>query len=196
MSDPTPDLQCADTDPDLLPVVDENDEQIDVLPRREVHLRGLRHRAVHVILFDGRGRLWLQRRALSKDTWPGAWDLAATGHVDVGESYDDAAARELREELNIEGRPQFVAKIPASERTGWEFHALYAMRWDERIREFNKREITQVKLFTVDAVELLLDGGDPRMPLTPGVEDALPYLAQALPERLRADHPRRPDRRR
>src|SRR5438067_2202632 len=98
-------FQPAETDSDLLPVVDENDNQIAVLPRREVHLRQLRHRAVHVCVIDPLERLWLQLRSRSKDAWGGHWDLSATGHVDPGETYEQAARRELIEELGIQGNP-------------------------------------------------------------------------------------------
>src|SRR6185503_1142083 len=100
-------IQPACTDGDLLPVVDENDIQFDVLPRREVHLRALRHRAVHVCVIDPLGRLWLQLRSRAKDAWGGYWDLSATGHVDPGETYEFAAHRELHEELGLTGEPVY-----------------------------------------------------------------------------------------
>lgn len=186
--------QPAETDSDLLPVVNENDELVEVKPRREVHVGQLRHRAVHIGLFDSKGRLWLQQRAIKKDTWPLAWDLSATGHVDPDETYDQAARRELKEELGIDERPHFVTKFEACEATGWEFQALYAMRWDEPIKTFNKREISRMKLFTIDAIERILDGADPRVTFTPSIAMALDHLTRAMPDRFRADHPKPLDR--
>jgi isopentenyldiphosphate isomerase len=67
---------------------------------------GVMHRAVHILVFDESGRLFLQKRSLHKDLNPGLWDTSAADHVDAHEDYASGAARELREELGIEhGRP-------------------------------------------------------------------------------------------
>ncbi len=67
-------------DPDeTFDVVDEADRVVGRATRAAVHRRGLRHRAAHVFLFDGAGRLYLQRRSLSKDENPGLWDSSAAG---------------------------------------------------------------------------------------------------------------------
>lgn len=54
-------------------------------------------------MFDNEDRLYLQRRALNMKSAPGLWDQSAGGHVDLSESYQDAAARELAEELGVRG---------------------------------------------------------------------------------------------
>src|SRR6185503_11007000 len=82
-------------------VVNERDEVIDRRSRPDVHRLGLRHRAVHVLVFNRRGELFLQKRSLRKDCFPGAWDSSAAGHLDRGEDYDACALREVREELGI-----------------------------------------------------------------------------------------------
>src|SRR5882724_4390992 len=87
---------------EIFDVVNERDEVIGQNLRREVHRLGLRHRAVHVLVFNRRGELFLQKRSMTKDTFPGAWDSSASGHVDSGEDYDACAIRELREEIGLE----------------------------------------------------------------------------------------------
>jgi isopentenyl-diphosphate delta-isomerase type 1 len=89
---------------EVLPVVDEHDNVVDEAPREEVHAEGLRHRAVQVHVYDREGRLYLHKRASSKVFHPDVWTASATGHVEAGESYREAAARELDEELGLEGR--------------------------------------------------------------------------------------------
>ena len=172
-------LQPAGTDDDLLPVVNARDQLIGLKPRRLVHLQRLRHRAVHIAALDGQGRLWLQQRSASKDTYPGWWDLSATGHVDPGESYDEAARRELREELGLRADPIYMTKLEAGERSGWEFHALYWLRWDGPIEGYDRREIQQLRPFTIEEVQAALVEQPPRWPMTPGVADALPHLLRA-----------------
>lgn len=61
----------------------------------------LRHRAVHVIVERSDGRIVLQKRSKHKDVQPGRWDTSVGGHVNPGEHVDDAASRELAEELGI-----------------------------------------------------------------------------------------------
>jgi isopentenyldiphosphate isomerase len=75
-------------------------------PRREVHRDGDWHRSIHVWIWglvEGAPHLVFQRRALGKDTWPGAFDVAVTGHVRAGELLD-AALREVEEEIGIVAR--------------------------------------------------------------------------------------------
>ena len=86
---------------ELFDVVNERDEVVGRRPRSEVHRLGLPHRAAHVLVFNSRGQVFLQKRSLRKDRQPGVWDSSASGHVDAGEDYDTAAARELAEEIGL-----------------------------------------------------------------------------------------------
>src|SRR5256714_2202113 len=106
-------------------VVDENDEPLGEAPRHEVHGNNLRHRAVHLFIFNRQGELFLQKRSRWKDRHPLLWDSSAAGHVEAGEDYDRTAARELEEELGVKAELTRVVKLPCSERTGWEFIWLY-----------------------------------------------------------------------
>lgn len=86
---------------ELLDVVDIDDRVIDVKTRGEIHALSLMHRAVHILVFNAAGELFIQKRSMSKDENPGQWDTSAAGHVDSGEIYRQCAIRELREELGI-----------------------------------------------------------------------------------------------
>lgn len=108
-------------------VVNERDEVIGRQSRREVHRQGLRHRAVHVLVFDKHGRIFLQKRSMVKDCFPGKWDSSASGHLDCGEDYDACAVRELREELGFDATipPKRLFKVDACADTGQEFVWVY-----------------------------------------------------------------------
>lgn len=112
---------------EIFDVVNERDEVIDRQPRRVVHAQGLRHRATHVLVFNARGEVFLQKRSLKKDRQPGVWDSSASGHVDSGEEYDACAVRELREEigLNLAQPPERLFKLEACEETDQEFTWVY-----------------------------------------------------------------------
>ncbi len=112
---------------ELLDVVNERDEVTGRQSRRRVHQQGLRHRAVHVLVFNASGHLFLQKRSATKDTFPGAWDSSASGHVDAGESYEACALREIREELGVTLDAPLAAlfKLAACPDTGHEFVWVY-----------------------------------------------------------------------
>ncbi|MGE4299864.1 MAG: NUDIX domain-containing protein [Desulfovibrionaceae bacterium] len=112
---------------EYLDVVDAQDRPLAVLPYAEVHRQSLMHRSVLVLVYQASGKLYLQKRAKNKSLYPGRWDLSATGHVRAGESREDAACRELEEELGITG-PRLTVRhtIPASPATNHEHVTLYA----------------------------------------------------------------------
>ena len=88
---------------ELLPVVDADGRQIATATRGECHGGSmLLHPVVHLHVFDREGRLYLQKRPDWKDIQPGKWDTAVGGHVDPGETIEDALLREAREELGLE----------------------------------------------------------------------------------------------
>lgn len=112
---------------ELFDVVDEHDRVIAQLPRREVHHRKLRHRAVHLLVVNGAQQVFLHKRSRTKDLFPGYWDSSAAGHVGAGEDYDGTAARELLEELGCRPAtpPRRLLRIEAREETGQEFLWVY-----------------------------------------------------------------------
>ena len=117
---------------EIFDIVNERDEVIGQLPRRQVHRDGHKHRAVHVLVFGSDGRIFLQKRSMTKDTFPGAWDSSASGHLDSGEDYDACAVRELREELGliVAAPPRRLFKIAACAGTGQEFVWVYQSESD------------------------------------------------------------------
>jgi 16S rRNA (adenine1518-N6/adenine1519-N6)-dimethyltransferase len=110
---------------EYFPVVDENDRVLRAAPRAEVHGDNLRHRAVHIFIFNAKGEVFLQKRSPWKDRHPLLWDSSVAGHVDASEEYDAAAYRELDEELGISTQLTRLTKLPASDETGQEFIWLY-----------------------------------------------------------------------
>jgi isopentenyldiphosphate isomerase len=117
----------SSTDDELLPVVDDLDQVIGTRTRKEVHALGLKHRAVHLVVWNGRGEILLQRRSMRKDSHPGWWDISMGGHVDPGETYEQAATREVGEELGlINVTFEEVARRDPTPASGWEFVRIYS----------------------------------------------------------------------
>jgi len=88
---------------ELVVLVNEKDEELGVMEKVKVHTaKTPLHRGLSVFLFDKKGRVLVQRRAMHKLTWPGVWSNSCCGHPLPGEAYIDAARREVKEELGIE----------------------------------------------------------------------------------------------
>lgn len=86
----------------LIQIVDENDNPVGQASIEEAQSKGLHHRIVRVIVESEDGTaLLLQKRSTSMTTYPDCWDQSVGGHVDAGESYEEAAKRELYEELGV-----------------------------------------------------------------------------------------------
>jgi 16S rRNA (adenine1518-N6/adenine1519-N6)-dimethyltransferase len=118
---------------EVFDVVDQRDTVVGRAFRREIHRRGLLHRAIHIFWLRGDGQLCLQRRSYAKDNCPGLLSSSCAGHVDSGEDYLTAAVRELREELGVDVLPQALLEVdyaPWHAELGNEFVRSYVLRGD------------------------------------------------------------------
>jgi isopentenyl-diphosphate delta-isomerase len=145
---------------ELFDVVDAADRVVSQAPRREVHAQKLLHRAIHVLVHDSSGRLFLQRRSMSKETSPGCWDSSCSGHVDAGEDYLIAARRELGEEIGwsderLPLRP--LLKLPALPDTGHEFIQVYLLGPTSGPFDLNPEEITEGRWIVPEELDRLIN---------------------------------------
>jgi len=145
---------------ECLSVVDEYDRVVGTRLRGEIHALGLRHRAVHILVFRTDDEMFLQKRSMTKDINPGLWDTAAAGHVDAGETYDSCAMRELDEELGISlaNTPELLFKLPASAETGMEFVHVYRV-FHPGPFQLNEEEIDGGRWIALEEFDAWLDGG-------------------------------------
>jgi isopentenyldiphosphate isomerase len=90
---------------EIVVVVDEQNNVVAAVPRREMRAKRLPHRSTYILVFNAQGDLYVQKRTMTKDLYPGYYDLAAGGVVLAGESYEVSAERELAEELGIRNVP-------------------------------------------------------------------------------------------
>jgi len=137
-------------------VVNKKDEVVASLARSLCHQAPYPiHREIFVLLYSPEGGVWMQKRSRRKQQYPGYWTVTASGHVEKGESYVQAARRELEEELGV--RTELTRGMKwLHERednraiiqvfTG-EYDGKFALDLGEvaEIRKFKRGEIEQVK---------------------------------------------------
>ena len=122
--------------------------------RSEIHRDGDWHRAVHIWIINDKGDVLLQRRCATKDSNPNMLDISSAGHLSAGDESLDGAIRELKEELDLDVKPeelQFIKTIKRSSKytptfINNEFDDLYILRTTKTINEmsFQKEEISEI----------------------------------------------------
>jgi isopentenyldiphosphate isomerase len=149
---------------ELLDVVDADDRVVDVRPRGEVHRLGLMHRSVHILLFNGKGELFIQKRSMSKDSSPGLWDSSAAGHVDSGEDYLSCAIREMGEELGVYQTLSLepMCRLPASRTTAMEHCYVYRCVYDGPL-VLQQEEIDEGAWISIAEMDRRVSERDPTM---------------------------------
>jgi isopentenyldiphosphate isomerase len=145
---------------EMIEVVNPEGCAMGAAPRSRVHGNNQwLHRVVHVLVFDTRDRLLLQKRSLNKQVAPGKWDTSVGGHVDCGESLMDAAMREMKEELGIvPDPPRFIYQYIHSNDFESELVTTYVCRHDGEVA-CNPEEIDAACFWETDDVQANLGKG-------------------------------------
>ena len=146
---------------ELFDVCDEQDRVIGTELRSVVHAKKLLHRAVHIFVFNTRGELLLQMRSATKDEYPSCYTSSASGHLSAGESYEDAAPRELQEELGLAVPLERLVKLPASPRTSYEHTVLYRAVTDA-MPQLDPGEIASASFYTLEEIACLIEADPER----------------------------------
>ena len=120
-------------------LVNENDEPVGLMPKLEAHEKGVLHRAFSVFIYNDKGELLLQQRALRKYHSPGLWTNTCCSHQRSGESTLEAATRRLEEEMGF--------TVPLKETTSF----IYEAPFDNGLTEHEYDHIV-VGTYTKDPV--------------------------------------------
>lgn len=141
---------------ELVEEVDAAGTPLRVVTRAEVRARRLRHRCVFVLVRDADDRVLVQRRSPCKDLWPDRFDIGAGGVVNAGETFADAARRELAEELGISGvEPRFVGDGAYSDDDVEEMAEIYEVTWNGPVA-FADGEVVDARWVTWEELARLL----------------------------------------
>jgi isopentenyl-diphosphate delta-isomerase type 1 len=141
-------------------VVDEDDNVIGKATREECHAsNGLIHRSAYVFVLNDKNELFLQKRSLSKDLYPGHYTGSATGHVEYGEDYEEAAQRELKEELGIDAPMKKVCKFKSFSEIEKEISVLFICQHKGPFK-INRKEISEGIFMNIDEIRKNLEAGE------------------------------------
>jgi len=139
--------ETTDNQDELFIVVDKNDRVIGFKTRNECHHdKTLIHRTVGVLVFDDTGKILLQKRSRTKDMDPGLWGISAAGHVTKGQDYEDAAHRELQEELGIDAPLAYISKYLVESERETEMSMLFTAKSNGPFHP-NPEEVERVEFF-------------------------------------------------
>lgn len=136
-------------------IVDENDNVTGKTASNKEFVTPEHHRrSIHIFLLNSKGELLIGKRPSFKKRFPNLWTAGAGGKVDAGESYFDAAKRELKEELGVEVELEEVTKAPfKNEIYGYiSFHIIYSGR-SEGPFDPDPEEIDKLKWISLEDLE-------------------------------------------
>ena len=142
-------------------LVDERDEPVGVAEKMKAHEQGWLHRAFSVFIFNSKGEMLLQRRALHKYHSGGLWTNACCSHPCPGEEILLAARRRLKEEMGfdvpVEKVFDFMYRTEFDNGlTEHEFDHVLAGEYDSKV-EFNQNEVMDYCYKDMQGIRLSLE---------------------------------------
>jgi len=161
------------TGKEYFPIVDELGEVVGKETREYCHGGSmLLHPVVHVHIFNSKGEIYLQQRAWTKDIQPGKWDTAVGGHVDYGETIEQALRRECMEELGlVDVEPVYEYRYHWQSPVECELIHVFTLVYDGLITP-NKNELIHGRFWSLDEVKSFLG----KAVFTPNFEHDLQLL--------------------
>lgn len=146
---------------EILDIVNEHDEVIGHAPRGEVYANKHPHRIVHVLVFNDKGEMALQLRSKHVSYRPLHWVTTAGGHVQSGETYEQAGIRETKEEahfipsLTLLGKNDYIddeQKIPKK-------LTIFTTTHNGPI-EGDPKDVDQIAFFSLEEIRKMLSGNE------------------------------------
>ena len=142
----------TDNQNEIFDIVDPDDNIIGQATRRECNSNpDIIHRAVFILIYNHKNQILWQKRSLTKDTCPGEWTTSVSGHVDSGDSYEEAAIRETMEELGIRIELEYMGKFLYRYSTENEYSAIFK-GYSEGPFDFDKQEVADIEFMTIDEI--------------------------------------------
>jgi isopentenyldiphosphate isomerase len=163
---------------ELFPLVDKEGQVIGRATRRECHSGSfLLHPVVHLHVFNAAGALFLQKRSLDKDIQPGKWDTSVGGHVNYGETVEQALYREAHEELNLTAfQPIFALRYPFRSNQEYELVNTYYTYYEGTLQP-DPVELSEGRFWSLSEIHQSIGKGL----FTPNFEQEFPQIMNMPP---------------
>lgn len=147
---------------EIIYIVDENNKFVRKATRKEVMERGLLHRHARLIIVNKDEKLLVQKRSLSKDKYPGYWDVRVAGTVKEGDGYESTAMHELYEEVGITGISNI--QLMLSLMFKFTFHSLeynvlckvYKIQYDGKLK-LQEEEVDEAKYMSIEEIKNIIE---------------------------------------
>lgn len=140
------------------PIVNASDKIIEYKDKKQAYKEKAMLRSVQIFVYNSKGELYIQKRGKNKSRYPNYFCASVAGHVEVGESYRQAAIRELKEELGLKEieNLEFITKekTPVG-RGNYAMMALFVIKTEESIT-LQKEEIDSGDFYTIEKIKRLI----------------------------------------
>lgn len=138
-------------------LVDKNDQEIGSMSKIEAHEKALLHRAFSVFIFNSKGEILMQQRAMHKYHSAGLWTNTCCSHPFPDELTKDAAIRRLQEEMGMKTDLEFVFKFQYkapfdNNLTEHEIDHVFVGNSDAK-PQINPEEVASYKYMTVEEIQ-------------------------------------------
>ncbi len=140
-------------------VVDNNDNIIGIFSKDKIKKENLIYRLIVVFVFNTKKELFVQLRSSSKDRYPGYYESSVGGHVEIGETYEEAAKREMSEELGISEELKFICKNKVTYENHTRFVSLFKCVTKKEIK-ISKEEVESGKFYNLKEIQKMIDNND------------------------------------
>lgn len=147
---------------ELMDIVDSNNEAIGQCSRDEIYKRGHNHRIAHILLFNDKGQLALQKRADKVLFCPGHWVTSAGGHVKAGETYSCAASRELKEEIGVLANLDFAFYFEYPFNEAIKYLAVFTAKSNsiENTDKIHPNYVSEVRFLSLSNIHNMIENGE------------------------------------
>jgi isopentenyldiphosphate isomerase len=143
----------------IIDVVDQADAPVGTIPRADVFQRHASFRVSHVLIFNSRGELLLQRLALSRNRNPGAWGSSVASYLFSSEGYVQAAQRRVSEELGISDFQLFpLGKTEMADEGCLKFISVF-QSFSEGPFHYDPAHIDQVEFVSISEISRMIESG-------------------------------------
>jgi 8-oxo-dGTP pyrophosphatase MutT (NUDIX family) len=140
-------------------VIDREGNTIAIVSRKEIKEKKLRHKAAFIIVKNSKNQYFIAQRSHTKKTYPLKWSFGAGGAVMAGESFDNAAKRELEEELGIKEKVEYLFDFPFDSEEIHYLAKVYETIFNKEVI-IEKREYEQGKWASVEEIFNMNKKGD------------------------------------